>query len=155
MLSKIKNFFKKSDATFKILEPDIELTVSFSECIKRLECAGVKYDKVCKGYIVFPAKLFNGLDLMVGLHYVGDFVEYIEIFRPLGHYNSPGFNILDSFSEIHNAIVACYGNPQVATPGILSEYPSEKWVNKNFVLEHYIFDRFGPEEHIHFKFLNR
>ena len=154
MFSKFKNLLKKNNVSFKIIEPDVELTASLPECIKRLNSAGVQYDKVCNGYIVFPAKLFNGIDLMVGVHYCGVLVEYIEIFRALGYYDSPDFKINDSFNELHDAIVSCYGKPQVATLGILNKYPSEKWINRNFVLEHYIYDRFGPEEHIHFKFLH-
>ncbi len=152
MLSIFKRILKKSEAVFKVSDPDIELTVSFAECVKRLKTAGVKYDQVCAGYITFSAKVFGNLDMTVGLHCKGAFVEYIEFFRPLEYYNSPDFDIKKSFAEIHNAVVSCYGKPQVEKPSHLAGLPSERWLGRNFVLDHYILDRFGPEEHLHFKF---
>ena len=154
MLSIFKKFFKKSNAVFKIIEPNIELTVSVSECIKELKCAGVNYNQVTVGYITFPAKLFNGLDMMVGLHYQGAFIDFIEIFRPLEYYNSPDFDINESYAEIHDAVVSCYGKPQVKKPAYLYGYPSERWLGRNFAIDHSICDRFGLEEHLSFKFVN-
>lgn len=113
MLSIFKKIFKKSNAVFKVLEPNIELTVSVSECINELKSSGVKYNQVTAGYITFPTKLFDGLDMMVGLHYQGPFIDYIEIFRPLEYYNSPDFDINESYAEIHDAVSSCYGQPQV------------------------------------------
>ncbi len=153
MLSLFKKVFKKSNAVFKVLEPNIELTVSVSECIKKLIRSGVKYNQVTAGYITFPAKLFDGLDMMVGLHYQGAFIDYIEIFRPIEYYNSPDFDINESYAEIHDAVVSCYGKPQAKKPAYLSGYPSERWLGRNFVIDHSICDRFGLEEHLSFKFV--
>ena len=153
MLSIFKKIFKKSNAVFKVLEPNIELTVSVSECIKELKSSAVKYNQVTKGYITFPAKLFDGLDMMVGLHYQGPFIDYIEIFRPLEYYNSPNFDINESYAEIHDAVSSCYGQPQAKKPAYLSGYSSERWLGRNFVIDHSICDRFGLEEHLSFKFI--
>ena len=143
----------KSTAVFSVLEPKIELTVSVSECVKELNRVGLQYDQVSASYITFPAKLFNGLDMIVGLHFRGAFVDYIEIFRPLEYRNSPNFDIKKSYAEIHDAVVSCYGNPQAQKPCYLSEYPSERWLGRNFVMDHSICDRFGLEEHLSFKFV--
>lgn len=153
MLSIFKKIMKRSNAVFKVLDPNIGLSVSISECLKELDTAKVEYNQVCAGYITFPAKLFNGLDMIVGLHYRGAFVDYIEIFRPLEYYNSPDFDIKKSYAEIHDAVVSCYGNPQAQKPCYLSEYPSERWLGRNFVIDHSICDRFGLEEHLSFKFI--
>ena len=149
-----KRLLNKNTAVFPVLEPKIELTVSVSQCIKELNTADVKYNQVCKGYIVFPAKLFNGLVMMVGLHYKGSVIEYIEVFRPQEYYDSPDFDIKKSFDEIHNSVMTCYGKPKVTNPPHLTGFPYERWTGKNFSLEHYIIDRFGPEEHLHFKFVH-
>ena len=154
MLSIFKRLLNKSTAVFPVLEPKIELSVSVSECVKELNRVGLQYNQVCAGYITFPAKLFNGLDMMVGLHYQGVFVDYIEIFRPLEYYNSPDFDINESYAEIHNAVVSCYGKPQAEKPCYLSGFPSERWLGRNFVIDHSICDRFGLEEHLSFKFVN-
>ena len=153
MLSIFKKIFKKSNAIFKVLEPNIKLTVSVSECINELKIAGVKYNQVSAGYITFPAKLFNGLDMMVGLHYQGPFIDYIEIFRPLEYYNSPNFDINESYAEIHDAVSSCYGQPQAKKPAYLSGYPSERWLGRNFVIDHSICERFCLEEHLSFRFI--
>ena len=153
MLSIFKKIFKKSNAIFKVLEPNIKLTVSVSECINELKIAGVKYDQVTAGYITFPAKLFDGLDMMVGLHYRGPFIDYIEIFRPLEYYNSPNFDMKESYAEIHDAVSSCYGQPQAKKPAYLSGYPSERWLGRNFVIDHSICERFGLEEHLSFRFI--
>ena len=153
MLSIFKKIFKKSNAIFKVLEPNIKLTVSVSECINELKIAGVKYNQVTAGYITFPAKLFDGLDMMVGLHYQGPFIDYIEIFRPLEYYNSPNFDIKESYAEIHDAVSFCYGQPQAKKPAYLSGYPSERWLGRNFVIDHSICERFGLEEHLSFRFI--
>ena len=153
MLSIFKRLLNKSTAVFPVLEPKIELSVSVSECVKELNRVGLQYNQVCAGYITFPAKLFNGLDMMVGLHYQGVFVDYIEIFRPLEYYNSPDFDINESYAEIHDAVVSCYGKPQAKKPAYLSGYPSERWLGRNFVIDHSICDRFGLEEHLSFKFV--
>ena len=154
MLSIFKKILKKSNAVFKVLEPNIKLTVAISECLKELNAAKVKYNQVSSGYITFPAKLFNGLDMMVGLHYRGAFVDYIEIFRPLEYYNSPDFDIKKSYTEIHDAVISCYGNPQAQKPCCLSEYPSERWIGRDFVIDHSVCERFVLEEHLSFKFVN-
>ena len=153
MLSIFKKIFKKSNAIFKVLEPNIKLTVSVSECINELKIAGVKYNQVTAGYITFPAKLFDGLDMMVGLHYQGPFIDYIEIFRPLEYYNLPNFDIKESYAEIHDAVSSCYGQPQAKKPAYLSGYPSERWLGRNFVIDHSICERFGLEEHLSFRFI--
>ena len=153
MLSIFKKIFKKSNAIFKVLEPNIKLTVSVSECINELKIAGVKYNQVTAGYITFPAKLFDGLDMMVGLHYQGPFIDYIEIFRPLEYYNLPNFDIKESYAEIHDAVSSCYGQPQAKKPAYLSAYPSERWLGRNFVIDHSICERFGLEEHLSFRFI--
>ena len=153
MLSIFKKIFKKSNAIFKVLEPNIKLTVSVSECINELKIAGVKYDQVTAGYITFPAKLFDGLDMMLGLHYQGPFIDYIEIFRPLEYYNSPNFDIKESYAEIHDSVSSCYGQPQAKKPAYLSGYPSERWLGRNFVIDHIICERFGLEEHLSFRFI--
>ena len=153
MLSIFKKIFKKSNAIFKVLEPNIKLTVSVSECINELKIAGVKYNQVTAGYITFPAKLFDGLDMMLGLHYQGPFIDYIEIFRPLEYYNSPNFDIKESYAEIHDAVSSCYGQPQAKKPVYLSGYPSERWLGRNFVIDHSICERFGLEEHLSFRFI--
>ena len=152
MLMVLKKLLKKSEAAFKVDEPDIELTVSVSECLKQLKSANINYNKVCRGYVVFSANLFGGLDLMVGLHYKGAFVEYIEIFRPIEQYNLPDYDINKSFSEIHDAIVSVYGKPSAEKPKYADGFPSERWIGRNYVIDHYVFDRFGPEEHTHFIF---
>lgn len=153
MFSIFKRLLNKSTAVFRVLEPKIELTVSVSECIKELNSAGVKYNQVSARYITFPAKLFNGLDMMIGLHYQGAFIDYIEIFRPPEYYDSPDFDIKKSYAEIHDAVVSCYGKPQAKKPCYLSGYPSERWLGRNFVIDHSICERFCLEEHLSFKFI--
>ena len=55
--------------------------------------------------------------------------------------------------EIHDAVSSCYGQPQAKKPAYLSGYPSERWLGRNFVIDHSICERFGLEEHLSFRFI--
>ena len=154
MFHLFKKISSKNKAVFKILEPDIELTPSISECVKALDSAAIKYNKLSKGYITFPAKLFNGINMIVGLHYTSDIVNRIEIFRPLECYDMSDFDVYESYAEIHDAVTSCYGNPQIAKLKTETKFPYERWIIKNYHIDHSICDRFGLEEHLSVKFEN-
>lgn len=40
----------------------------------------------------------------------------------------------------------------VTTAASINGYPWEQWIVPGYIVNHYIMDRFGPEEHLHINF---
>ena len=121
-----------------------------------LKQACVAYTDVCKdgNYICFRGKiLHSALDMHIGLHFRLGLVDYIELFRPKEYY-SEQYDINKSFSEIQQAVKALYGAPLSETIKPLDGLSgsTSEWNTSDFMIQHSICDRFGPEEHFSFRF---
>ena len=141
---------------FEVDSPRLSITSSFQNPKALLENAGVKYKVVNNGYIVFEGFVFNcDIPLMIGIHFNAVKIEFIEIFRPLEYYNSENFDINVSFAELSKVLHKRYGNPIVTTSASINGYPCEQWLTSDYIVNHYIMDRFGPEEHLHINFFKK
>ncbi|MBQ9993796.1 MAG: hypothetical protein IJP17_03715 [Clostridia bacterium] len=115
--------------------------------------AGVDYKVVTNGYITFSGQVFDStVSLMIGIHFSLSEVKYIEIFRPSEYYQSEDYDIDASFSELSQILQNKYGKPLITTAASISNSPCEQWITPDYVVNHYILDRFGPEEHLHINF---
>lgn len=139
--------FKKK--YFHIIQPDIYITPNINNVIKKLNKKSVKYQTVCEGYITFKANVFKaGLDLMVGLHYKNDKLEFIEIFRPQEYYCAIDYDTENSYQEISEILSELYGNAAITDCPENAIKKFEQWNLKYYGIKHYILNRFDLEERL-------
>ena len=149
------SFLKKKKKTpiFEIDSPKISLTPNTVDFISILEKFEINYTCVTNGYITFSAHVFDyAYPLMLGIHYNPLKIEFIEIFRPMEYYQQDAYDINVSFSELSAILRKKYGKPFITTSASINGYPCEKWRTADYVVNHYIMDRFGLEEHLHINF---
>lgn len=109
--------------------------------------ASVPHKKVTYGYYTLECEPFSGLRCMLGLHTrPNGKLTKLEFFRT-SYADQKG-----SFEEFQRYFEAAFGPPTTKKDG--SEgLPDYQWHLKSAVIVHYVFDRFGPEEHmeIHYR----
>ena len=143
----------KEKPSFMIDAPQISITPDAQHFIKSLQASAIEYTLVTDGYITFAGKAFAcDIPLMFGVHFNKLKVEFIEIFRPLEYYQSDHYDINESFSQLSDALRKRYGKPLTVTAASIGGHLCEQWHTQNFVVNHYIMDRFGLEEHLHINF---
>ena len=149
------SFFKKKKKapTFEIDSPKISLTPNAVDFIPLLKKSDIDYTLVTNGYVTFSAYVFAyAYPLMLGIHYNPLKIEFIEIFRPMEYYQQDAYDINVSFSELSAILRKKYGKPFITTSASINGYPCEQWTTADYIVNHYIMDRFGPEEHLHINF---
>lgn len=149
------SFFRKKQAAavFGIDSPKLSITPNPHNLKSSLKNAGIDYEVVTDGYITFAGCVFDSdIPLMIGIHFNLFKIEYIEIFRTLKYYQSEKYDINTSFAELSDILKKKYGKPIVTIPALINGYPREKWIVPGYIVNHYIMDRFGPEEHLHINF---
>lgn len=149
------NAKSKSDA-FEIDFPRLSISPTVTNVEALLNDAGIEYKVITDGYIVFPGCVFgSNIPLMIGIHFTPCKTKFIEIFRPSEYYQSENYDIHASFSELSQILREKYGKPIVTTAASINGFPCEQWTTHSYVVNHYIMDRFGPEEHLHINFYKR
>ena len=144
---------KKKVPMFEIDSPKISLTPNTFDFLALLKKSEIDYTLITDGYITFSAYVFDyAYPLMIGVHYNPLKIEYIEIFRPLEYYQSDMYDINISFSELSAILNKKYGKPLITTSASINGYPCEQWVTDDYIVNHYIVDRFGSEEHLNINF---
>ena len=152
------SFFKKKNTQpqFDINTPKLSITPYTVNIEAALKNAGVEYETVTSGYNVFKGFVFESeIQLMIGIHFNALKIEYIEIFRTLEYYQSEAYDVNVSFSELSQMLQNKYGKPLVTTAASINGYPCEQWRTPDYIVNHYIMDRFGPEEHLHINFYEK
>ena len=146
----------KISPTFVIDSPQISIAPNTQSFMKSLKTSAIEYTLVTDGYITFEGKAFAcDIPLMFGVHFNKLKVEFIEVFRPLEYYQSESYDINESFSQLSKILRKQYGKPLVTTAALIGEQPCEQWHTSNYIVKHYIMDRFGPEEHLHINFYKK
>lgn len=100
---------------------------------------------VTAGYWTMPVTVFHGLSCMLGFHFDKPTkrLSWLEFFRDRDSY--PGLR--RSFDEFQSFFEREFGPASKQSAG--SEgYPSCVWSVEGAEIAHYVFDRFGPEEHM-------
>lgn len=147
---------KRAVASFKIDCPRFSIAANSHNIESLLKDAGIEYTVVTDGYITFSGYVFDSnVPLMIGIHFNSHKVKFIEIFRTLEYYQSEQYDINVSFDELSIILTRKYGKPLITTSASISGYPCEQWITPNFIVNHYIMDRFGPEEHLHINFYKK
>lgn len=151
----MSSFIKKQQKApaFEIDSPKFSITPNSHNLEASLKNAGIDYTLVAKGYIVFAGSILDSdIPLMIGIHFNSRKVEFIEIFRPLTYYQSETYDIHVSFAELSDLLRNRYGQPLLVTSKSINGNPCEQWITPDYIINHYIMDRFGSEEHLHINF---
>ena len=147
---------KKAKPAFAIDFPEFSIVSDTQSFIASLKTSAIEYTLVTDGYITFAGKAFGcDIPLVFGVHFNTVKIEFIEIFRPSAYYQSDSYDIKESFSQLSDVLRKQYGNPLIATAASIGGQPCEQWRTSNYIVNHYIVDRFGPEEHLHINFYKR
>ncbi len=133
---------------FPLDEPAISIPRSVLKLYARLKEAGVSHHTVTDDYFIFCGKLRHyAAPVMIGIHHNMMLLEFIEIFHTKEYYQSPDYDIYRSYRDFSRALCEEYGP---STPRVIpGDFPSEVWHRRGLRIDHYIMDRFGPEEHLH------
>jgi len=91
---------------------------------------------------------------MVGFHFDEDGFNCIEIFRPREYYSSGSYDANASYAEISQVLRNKYGEPHSETSDPESSLARERWITPAYGIDHYVMERFGPEERLYIIFPN-
>lgn len=98
--------------------------------------------RVTRGYMTLPVKALGGLRCMLGFHFRGSGkLSELEFFRTA----YPDQRA--SFDEFQRYFEGTFGTPSRCVEGD-EGFPHYEWRLPGATINHYVFDRFGPEEHM-------
>lgn len=128
---------------FPLEKPAVSIPWGIRESeLKTLFSAG-ELRRVTNAYYTAPVRILGGLECMLGFHFRGkrSTLSELESFRM--DYSDQRA----SFDEFQTYFEESFGSPTSTTAG--SEgFPSHEWRVPGATIRHYVFDRFGPEEHM-------
>jgi hypothetical protein len=100
--------------------------------------------EVTRGYYVATCKALGGLEVRIGFHFdagVKGRLREIELF---GRFAKP---LPESFAEFQSHLEQTFGAPTSSEPGS-DGFAQHFWRQRCADVRHYVFDRFGLEEHV-------
>ena len=127
---------------FEIERPAISISWGISEAELQELLAKTPPRRVTRRYFTLPVTVLGGLQCMLGFH-----------FRDPGHLSELEFfrtaypDQAASFDEFQQHFESSFGKPSRATDGD-EGFPNYEWRLPGATIHHYVFDRFGPEEHM-------
>lgn len=147
---------KKEKPAFVVDSPQFCITPDAQAFIASLKTSSIAHKVVAAGYITFAGKAFDSdVPLMFGVHFNALRVVYIEVFRPSAYFQSDCYDISESFTQLSGILRKQYGEPLITTAASIGGHPCEQWHTPDYMVNHYIMDRFGPEEHLHINFYKK
>jgi len=105
---------------------------------------GYKLRRVTDGYYTTPCRVLRDLAIMIGFHFAprsAGRLAYFELFRT--RYD----DLQASFDEFQVHLEQSFGKPTIQERSA-SGFPAYRWEFGDVAVFHYVFDRFGPEEHV-------
>ena len=129
---------------FQIEDPNVFVPwlVSQSQLRELLSEHGLTH--ITEGYFTITCKSMGGMEHELGFHFEprsGDFLYELEFFRR--SYSDQK----KSYQEFQVHFEAVFGKPNFIKPGYVG-FDSCTWNFQDVEILHYVFDRFGPEEHM-------
>ena len=130
---------------FKLDEPNVFVPWEIDENGISTLLEEHKIHKVTEHYYTLESKCFDGLECTIGFYFnkEGNKINKIGFFRQ----NYKG-SLEDSFKDFQFYLEKSFGPPQ----GINNDekFPRYSWqFNKDILIFHYVYDRFGPEENVY------
>ncbi|WP_123912674.1 hypothetical protein [Hanstruepera neustonica] len=132
---------------FKIDEPDIFIPWDIDEQTLAQKLNVHNFKRVTTGYYTISCKSLNGLNCILGFHFEpreNGILNELEFFRT--DYSDPK----KSFNDFQSHFVNEFGNPTSESNGT-EGFKNYVWNFKTVQIVHYVFDRFGLEEHMRIK----
>jgi hypothetical protein len=132
---------------YKIDEPQIFIPWGIDEITLIQKLDGHDFKHVTTGYYTISCKSLNGLDCKLGFHFEprkNGFLNELEFFR------TDYSNQVKSFNEFQSYFENEFGKPTSESNGN-EGFKNYAWNLGNVQIVHYVFDRFGLEEHMRIK----
>ena len=108
---------------------------------------GESLRRVTRGYYTVSCKTLGGIEHELGFHFIprnNGVLAELEFFRR--SYK----NLTESYNEFQHHFEAAFGKPNKSIIGN-DGFESHVWSIGRNTIVHYVFDRFGPEEHMRIK----
>ena len=132
---------------FQIEQPDLFIPWKISETELERLFEGQQLRHVTQGYFTTHCASLGGLSHELGFHFHprggGALIEF-EFFRTSYADQS------NSYQEFQLHLEQTFGQPERTTPGSVG-FPSHTWQLTGAEIVHFVYDRFGPEEHVRIK----
>jgi len=129
---------------FQIEQPRLLIPWGIREAQLRQIFQGHVLRHITDGYYTTSCISLSGLSHELGFHFnprVGGVLVEYEFFRR----SYP--DQAASYAEFQRHLEATFGSPTISSAG--SEgFPTQVWRIDDAEIAHYVFDRFGPEEHV-------
>ena len=135
------------DKGFQIDRPNIFVPWDIDEKTLKDLFKGQELKHVTIGYYTINCTSLDSLNCMIGFHFdprLNGRLNELEFFRM--NYD----NQQKSFEEFQNAFTNSFGQPSSTTKGN-EGFNNYVWRLNNVQIVHFVFDRFGPEEHMRIK----
>lgn len=133
---------------FKLDQPDIFIPWDIDEIQLKELFKGQKLTSVTAGYYTTESELLGGLICKIGFHFeprTNGRLKELEFFR--ANYSDQ----MQSYDEFQRHFELTFGKPTRTNMG--SEgFEDHSWNFDKVQIMHFIFDRFGPEEHMRIKY---
>ncbi|WP_047419560.1 hypothetical protein [Cellulophaga sp. Hel_I_12] len=103
---------------------------------------------VTAGYYSISCESLNGLQCLIGFHFEPrkkGFLNELEFFRT--DYSDQ----IKSFDDFQSHFEKAFGNPTGKSKGN-DGFDNYEWSINGIKIVHFVFDRFGPEEHMRIKY---
>ena len=133
---------------FKIDLPNIFVSWNINEKELTELFAENELKNVTTGYYTFPCESLNGLKCIIGFHFEprkNGVLSELEFFR------TDYSNQKKSFDDFQSHFEKIFGNPTEKSKGN-EGFDNYEWSINGIRISHYVFDRFGPEEHMRIKY---
>jgi hypothetical protein len=132
---------------FQIEEPSVWVPRGATEAhlLELLSPHGLR--KVTSGYYTISAKSLAGLGCEIGFHFTP---KREGLLRELEFFRRSYPDQAKSFASFQEHLERAFGVPTSAEPGS-DGFPTYGWSIGGVSVSHYVFDRFGPEEHVRIK----
>ena len=132
---------------FKIDNPNVFIPWNITEKELTELFTGNELKNVTNGYYTFPCESLNGLKCIIGFHFEprkNGILNELEFFR------AEYIDQKKSFEEFQSHFENEFGKATSKSNGNDGFENYDWWIN-GIRIVHYVFDRFGPEEHMRIK----
>ncbi|KAB2877580.1 hypothetical protein F9K33_16115 [bacterium] len=135
------------DNGFKIDHPDVFVPWDIEEKQLMKLFNGQRLVNVSTGYYTIDSESLNGLKCTIGFHFEprkSGLLKELEFFR--ANYTDQ----VKSYEEFQRHFEQAFGRPTQTSVGT-EGFNDHSWVFAKVSIFHFVFDRFGPEEHMRIK----
>ena len=135
------------DKGFQISSPNIFVPWDIDEKTLTELFIGQKLKHVTSGYYTASCTSLDNLKCTIGFHFeprTNGQLNELEFFR------NENMDQQKSFNDFQRCFSQSFGEPTITTKGY-DGFNNYEWRLDNIQIVHFVFDRFGPEEHMRIK----